>query len=233
MDKEGSARLWVSILPTESTLEGIRAENFKITERINGRSRKVPSDQIRLSPKSKKTISVALVRDISVSMDAIALRESADAIRNFVLNLGQEDMWALISFSYKPSVVQNFCSDKTLLEKALKRSSSDIGTAVYDSLFRALELLDKRAGRKCLLGYTDGIDNNSRRKPEHVVRKAKQSSVPIFLIGVGAVEEKVLRKIAEDTGGSYFPATNASAMQQLYSQLSSIIHLDFAQIVLI
>ena len=223
--EQGSVHMWASLTgPQNPSLEGIRAEDIEINERINGRSRQIPSDQIRLSPKSKTPISVALVRDISVSMDAIALRESADAIKNFVLNLGQDDMWALISFNYKPSVVQNFCSDKTSLEKALRHSSSDIGTAVYDSLFRALELLEKRAGRKCLLAYTDGIDNSSRRQPEHVVRKAKQSSVPIFLIGVGAVEEKVLRKIAEDTGGSYFPATNSGALQLLYSKLSSVIN---------
>jgi hypothetical protein len=85
-------------------------------------------------------------------------------------------------------------------------------TALHDALFDASRSLhDAPAGRRFIVLVTDGKDEDSSLELADGLRLAEQEAVPVFALGVGKVQERVLRRIAKLTGGEYLPAAQAGA----------------------
>jgi VWFA-related protein len=65
--------------------------------------------------------------------------------------------------------------------------------------------------RRAIIVLTDGVDTSSRMKIHEAIERAQKADALIYAIGIGDrysfnVDEGVLRKIAEKTGGrAYFP----------------------------
>ena len=73
-----------------------------------------------------------------------------------------------------------------------------------DALFDAARLLrDAPAVRPAIVLVTDGRDEGSAVELEDGLAVAQQAGLPVFTVGVGRVEERVLRRIAKLTGGGY------------------------------
>jgi len=82
------------------------------------------------------------------------------------------------------------------------------GTSLYDALLTAVRCSEKKDGyTKCIIAFTDGADT-TKSSPAEVITAAKNASVPIFLIGIGNVEESILKSIADSTGGKYYPVSD-------------------------
>jgi Ca-activated chloride channel family protein len=84
---------------------------------------------------------------------------------------------------------------------------------------------------------TDGQNDAGTMPPLQAARLAKQFGLRIYTIGVGAapeesafgfdqgnsdLDEPTLRAIAQETGGQYFRATDANALQQVYRQIDRL-----------
>jgi len=79
-------------------------------------------------------------------------------------------------------------------------------TALYDAIYDAGKYLAQTpAARKAILLVTDGRDENSTLRLEDGLKVAQEVPIPIFAIGVGHVDERVLRRIGKLTGGGYLP----------------------------
>jgi uncharacterized protein YegL len=77
-------------------------------------------------------------------------------------------------------------------------------TAMNDALFDAARLLrEERAARAAIVLVTDGRDEDSAVELADGLAVAQQAGLPVFTVGVGRVEERVLRRIAKLTGGTY------------------------------
>jgi Mg-chelatase subunit ChlD len=87
-------------------------------------------------------------------------------------------------------------------------------TALNDALYDATRYLrDAPAGRRALVVVTDGRDENSAVDLSDSLAVAQQAGIPVFTVGIGRVEERVLRRIAKLTGGQYAPLGAARAGQ--------------------
>jgi hypothetical protein len=85
-------------------------------------------------------------------------------------------------------------------------------TALHDALYSASRKLQAApAGRKALLLITDGKDEGSTLTLEDGLRVAQDSHIPIWTIGVGHVQDKVLKRIAKLTAGEYVPLQSIDA----------------------
>jgi hypothetical protein len=87
-------------------------------------------------------------------------------------------------------------------------------TALYDALYEASRYLrGTPPARKAVVLVTDGRDENSALNLDDGLGDARDSGIPIFTIGIGKAEERVLRRIAKLTGGEYTPVGAADASQ--------------------
>ena len=83
-------------------------------------------------------------------------------------------------------------------------------TALYDALYDAARYLrDADADRRALVLITDGRDEESAVDLADGLAVAQQAKIPVFTVGVGRVEERVLRRVAKLTGGQYEPLRSA------------------------
>jgi hypothetical protein len=88
-------------------------------------------------------------------------------------------------------------------------------TALHDALYEASRTLRDAPGtRKALVLITDGKDEGSTVTLEDGLRVAQDTGFPVWTVGVGKVQEKVLRRIAKLTDGAYLPlaATSGDAL---------------------
>ena len=72
-------------------------------------------------------------------------------------------------------------------------------------------LRDAGAGRRALVLITDGRDEDSAVELADGLAVAQQAGIPVFTVGVGRVEERVLRRVAKLTGGQYIAAARRRA----------------------
>jgi Ca-activated chloride channel homolog len=86
------------------------------------------------------------------------------------------------------------------------------GTAIADALLEATDHFPNSDGRRVVVLLTDGYDENSKKSFEESLGRLKQSGVTVYVVAIGGVSgvsingEKLLRRIAGDTGGrAFFP----------------------------
>lgn len=96
---------------------------------------------------------------------------------------------------------------------------------------------------KVIVLVTDGVNNAGTEDPLEVARLAAEWGIKIYVIGVGAgqryvtmqtfageqripvgpsLDERSLREIADATGGTYFPASNADSLRDIYEQIGRL-----------
>jgi Ca-activated chloride channel family protein len=168
-------------------------------------------------------VSVGLIIDNSGSMsdkraDVVNAALAFAAARNtedemFVVNFNERVFLAL-----PPSV--RFTNDLEQIRSALLRTAPAGLTALYDALAVGIEHLKSGThDRKALVVLSDGGDNASHRLLDDVLQIAQRSSATIYTIGIYDVNDvdrnpRVLRKIAESSGGrAYFPQSLSDLAQ--------------------
>ena len=169
-------------------------------------------------------IHAALLLDVSASMED-SLQTVTDAARGFVEQTIQDkDRLSLMTFNERPDVVQRFTNDVAAVQSSLAALRSEGGTAIYDSLVFALHYFHGIRGQKALLLLSDGQDESSSFAFEDTLEYARRAAVTVYAIGLGEAatkraHRKVLRKIAEETGGRAFFVEAVSELEAIYTTI--------------
>lgn len=127
--------------------------------------------------------------------------------------------------------------------RALKPGLLEGGTAIGMGLATAVNRLRKsEAKSKVIILLTDGMNNSGQIEPLDAAQLAEFNGIRIYTIGVGTIgkakspvaiigdqykydwvevqiDEDVLKRIAESTGGKYFRATNAEKLAGIYQEI--------------
>jgi len=162
---------------------------------------------------AERPATVALVIDTSGSLTAADLAQARDLATGVLRTLPAGSEVAVFSFDDQSRLVQPRTTDVQSVRLAIEglRVAGRF-TALYDALYDASRYLrDATGSRRAVLLVTDGKDENSALNLEDGLKVAQQTLIPVFCVGVGRVEERVLRRIAKLTGGDYFPSREASA----------------------
>jgi len=118
---------------------------------------------------------------------------------------------AVFSFNDQSTKVLERTADAAAVEQsvqALQRGGRF--TALYDALYDASRYLKEApAARKAIILVTDGLDENSSVQIEDGLKIAVENRIPVHCVGVGRIQEAVLRRIAKLTSGEYAPITSA------------------------
>ncbi len=160
-----------------------------------------------------------------------------------------DDRIGLVAFAGAPYLVSPLTLDHDWLQQNLERvklGTVEDGTAVGSAIAASVNRLrDQPSKSKVVVLLTDGVNNAGKVAPEMAAEAAKALGVKIYTIGAGAkgeapmpvrddfgrtrivmakvdVDEETLTKIAQETGGRFFRATDTESLKQIYSEIDRL-----------
>jgi Ca-activated chloride channel family protein len=189
-------------------------------------------------------IDVVLVLDTSGSMAERGFAGSAkiDAVKRVVNDfLGglRNDRVGLVVFSGEAIVLGPPTLDYAASQKLVAPIDTGTlagGTAIGTGLATGINVLrDSDAASKVVILLTDGENNSGDITPLDAANMAKLLDVRVYTIGattttttadkdvpVESVDAKLMRKIAEDTGGHYYSVSDENSLAEVYREIESL-----------
>lgn len=130
--------------------------------------------------------------------------------------------------SDKEKVKEKINEIKTLTEKFS-------GTYIGNALDGGLKGFDTKESntRRYLILLTDGKDTSNikgydEKKIQSAINSAKEKKVKVFTIGLGnSLETDKLEKIAKETGGKYYYASNSEILEDIFELIAADINYGF------
>lgn len=158
-----------------------------------------------------RPVLMAVVVDASGSLAADDLAAARRLTLGLLETLPRGSEVAVFAFADQARLILQRSGDADAVRQALASIHiSGRTTALHDALYDATcYLRDAAPGRKAVLLLTDGRDEGSVLTLEDGLRLAEDLAIPVFAVGMGRVEERVLRRIAKLTSGEYLPARQA------------------------
>ncbi len=187
--------------------------------------------------KTNLPISLSLLLDTSASMED-KLKTAQDAAVGFARRLKPQDAAQVIDFDSRVEVLQNFTSDATAAEQAIRRTAAGGSTSLNNAVYIALKELRKAQAqpgqelrRQAIVLVSDGEDTSSLVSFDEVLDLAKRSETAIYAIGIRSREppqargfreaEYVLRQLAQETGGRAFFPDRIEDLNGVYEEISN------------
>ncbi|HVQ32199.1 MAG TPA: FHA domain-containing protein [Vicinamibacteria bacterium] len=150
---------------------------------------------------------VALVFDTSGSLRPADVEAARELSTGLLKALPPGSQAAVLAFADQSQLLLPRTADLAAIETAVS-SLRPTGrtTALYDALYDASRYLrDAEASQRAVVLLTDGLDEGSALSVEDGLKVAQETHIPVFCVGVGKVQERVLRRVAKLTSGEYVP----------------------------
>ncbi|HWW43208.1 VWA domain-containing protein [Pedobacter sp.] len=197
-------------------------------------------------------IDIVIATDISGSMLSEDLKPNRlEAGKNIAIDFIKDrpnDRIGLVVFSGESFTQCPLTIDHDVLINLFKGISNGMiedGTAIGMGLATAVNRLkDSEAKSKVVILLTDGTNTTGSIPPLTAAEIARQMKVRVYTVGVGTkgyapypvktpfgiqyqqvpvtIDEAMLSKIANITGGQYFRATNNQKLKQIYEQIDKL-----------
>ena len=162
------------------------------------------------------------------------------------------DRIGLVVFAAEAFTQSPLTTDQGTLQTLLARIRSglidDSGTAIGNGLATAINRLrESEAKSKVIILLTDGVNNRGQIAPLTAGEIAEAQGIRVYTIGVGTIgmapyptvdiygnptgetvmakveiDEKILKEIAEMTGGKYFRATDKAKLKAIYDEINQL-----------
>jgi len=165
-----------------------------------------------------------------------AVRTAQEAAIGFVRRMKKNDAIEVIEFNSQVRIPQPFTNDVNALERAIRATTVNGSTSLYNATYVSLkQLKDERARsaeeirRQAIIVLSDGDDTSSVIEYEDVLDLAKRSETAIYAIGLRQAEngrgkfkeaEFVLRQLSQETGGRVFFPSSVAELPKIYEQIS-------------
>jgi len=169
---------------------------------------------------------VGVLLDVSESMAGEIGFARTAAIR-FLNALERAADMTVVDFDTEVRVARFSQGDFPRLVERIRRQKVSGLTALYDAIGVYLDGAAGQDGRTIMLLYTDGGDTRSTLTLRELMELLKASDATVYAIGSLAhqslsgrlPQERVLRQIAEVTGGQAFFPTDVKELDKVYDQV--------------
>ena len=143
--------------------------------------------------------------DVSQSMEE-AMADTKQAARTFLGALAPTDQVTLVAFNDNIFTLARRATDRAARAAAVERLAPWGGTSLHDVIIRGVDMLGSQPGRRALVLFSDGEDQNSRATMDAAVRRVEGSDVTIYTVGLGqatrvATLRSLLERLATLSGG--------------------------------
>ena len=160
------------------------------------------------------------------------------------------DRIGLVVFAGESFTQSPLTTDQSSLQTMLGRITSGViedGTAIGNGLATSINRLrESEAKSKVVILLTDGVNTRGEISPLTAAKIAKDMGIKVYTIGIGRrgtapypifdergrevdvvnmkveIDEKILRDIAEQTGGEYFRATDKQTLEAIYDRINQL-----------
>lgn len=169
----------------------------------------------------QEALKVDMVADVSDSMSGSPMAEAQSIMKNFVNSVQFQagDMVELTAFSNGVYLEKEFTSDPDTLIAAINDLHTDNMTSLYDALYTAVGRAASQTGARCVIAFTDGLDNYSQCSADDVINLANRYHIPVFIIGIGDADYSGVKELAEQTGGKYYNSQDVYGMEGIYDEI--------------
>jgi len=211
-----------------------------------------PQSTLNWKNVSTEGIDIVLALDISSSMLAMDFKpdrlEAAKDLAIQFISGRKTDRIGLVVFSGESFTQCPLTSDHKVvinLFRDIKSGMIEDGTAIGLGLANAVSRIkDSEAKSKVIILLTDGVNNRGSVAPLTAAELANTFGIRVYTIGVGSmgtapypfntvygvqvqnipveIDEDILTKIANVTGGKYFRATNNEKLRQIYNEIDQL-----------
>jgi hypothetical protein len=131
-----------------------------------------------------------------------------------------KDKTCLVGFSDVVSERENLSFNRNSQRQSIQNMVAGGGTAFYDAVYTALDDINNGTGIKAVVAMTDGVDNSSTHSLKQVIKHAKDLGIPVYVVGLGGADQKILKKLAKETGGEFYFTNDASQLSSIYLSIS-------------
>lgn len=138
------------------------------------------------------------------------------------------DQAFVVGFDVTPEVTQDFTDRTDALAQGVRALRPGGGTAMYDAIYFACrDKLQKSpqssSVRRALILVSDGEDNSSHVTREEAIEMALRANTIVYTISTnfpsGGSGDKVLRRIADATGGRAFEPFQLTEVANAFAQI--------------
>jgi Ca-activated chloride channel family protein len=156
----------------------------------------------------------------------------------FLERLLPQDKAQVGAFNDKIQFSGTFTSDRDDLVAALKDIDFGYPTRLYDAIDQSVDRLAGVDGRRVIVLLTDGEDTSSKRGQGDVLDRARKDEVMIYGIGLESLyfngqrevrtsPDRVLRKMAEETGGGYYRLAASPELSTVFTRIALELHSQY------
>ncbi len=197
-------------------------------------------------------VDIVLCIDVSGSMTAQDLTpnrlEAAKNVAIDFVNKRLTDRIAIVIFSGESFTQCPLTTDHAVLISAIENIRNGLledGTAIGSGLGTSVDRLrTSKSKSKVVILLTDGENNGGLIDPQTAKEIAKAFQVKVYTIGVGtdgyapqpvntpmgivmqqgkvSIDEKLLKQIANETGGKYFRAKDNQGLTGIYDEINNL-----------
>ena len=214
---------------SNKAIPDLNAADFAVFE--DGR----PQPLIEVS-RRRLPLSLSFLIDSSGSMsDKLDMVQAAAS--EFVRRLGPDDQASVVSFASRVQVLQPFTGDRASLERAIHGVRAGGTTALFNAIYIALTDLERVKAstpddirRQAIVVLSDGDDTASSLAFDDVLDLARRSHTSLYAVGIrdpmvpisgrDSQGDFVMRRLAQDTGGTAFFPREARELPRIYREVA-------------
>ena len=221
----------VNLIFTVTDKHGHYNPNLKQNDFALLDDQKAPSKVNSFHQQINLPMRVGIVIDASTSIRSRFQFEQQSATA-FLLDVlkAKSDRAFVMGFDVTPTVTADWTNDVDKLESGVERLRPGGGTALFDAVYTACrdKMLDVSRGqepvRKAIVLISDGDDNQSRVRPDEVIRECERAETIIYAISTNWTPsrgkgDKVLSDMAESTGGQVFFPPSVEDMSNSFKEI--------------
>lgn len=211
-----------------------------------------PQSSTQLSTQKTEGINIVLAMDVSGSMLTRDLEpnrfEAAKSVAAQFVSSRPHDNIGLVVFAGESYTQCPLTTDHAVLLNLINSVEMGLindGTAIGSGIATAINRLKEAEGEsKVIILLTDGTNNQGAIAPRTAAEIAKNYGIKIYTIGVGTmgeaptpfqtifgveyrmmpveIDEVLLKDVAQQTGGTYFRATDNESLRQVYEEIDKM-----------
>jgi VWFA-related protein len=166
----------------------------------------------------------ALLVDSSSSMSRRMdfVQRTAARLASFLRN---NDRVIVAPFSRQIGPTTGPTNDRRTIVESIDAIRPAGGTAILDSLCAVSQTLHNAEGRRAIVLITDGYDENSTHSFDDAMKAVKEAQATVYVVGIGGIAgvslkgERLLRRLATETGGRFFFPERDEQLQTVHDTL--------------